>query len=446
MFRQQRRGATQSYRNEYYALLAFIFLCPLFLTGALFQPTPTPTAGSGDLLSEIPVVDENTLNSVACGIAAATMILDYYVPQSGPIQQAIDITAVSQYVKQFYGNNAKTGKLEPQGSSLNQLETGVEEASTAPALNFGVPLEASWHTTDNEHWSSVLQSELDAKRPILLFIPNGHSLGWSWNYGHFIVVSGYTNDKSIIYHDPWGGRQHTLSHDDFTTAWGTAWNENLAWQYMTVSPNRPQTIDGALHSKTNPYPPYKGQLVLDDPLDHDTGQWKSDSRPDFCVFKDGKYVLTAMKHSGGGATCSGLQKITGDFTFQVETTFVYQSYVSPNPKDDGEAGIAFSRDNGGRSYFYYYIDQQGALSLYFEGQRSPALDFVTKQIPGFKKDQPNLLAVVVIGEQVTVYFNLVKEFTVTVPHLGQGHIVLDVEFGAYSYFPSAAFQYAKLWM
>ena len=233
MYRQQSRKTKRPYRNGYLVLLILLILSSLVFVGATLQPTHT--ADTGDLLNGIPVVDERTLNSAACGIAAATMVLDYYLPQSGPIHQAIDIAAVSKYVKQFYGYDKQTKTMVPEGTSYDQLQTGIDAASTAPELNIGVPLNASWHTTDNTHWFSVLQSELDAKRPIILFIPNGHSLGWNWNYGHFIVVSGYTSDNSIIYHDPWGGKPNTLSYNTFATAWGATWNGNAAWQYMTIT-------------------------------------------------------------------------------------------------------------------------------------------------------------------------------------------------------------------
>jgi hypothetical protein len=236
----QSRRTIQSYWSGYCALLAFVVLSPLVLGGAISRPARA--VGSGDLLSNVPVVDENTLNNAACGVAAATMVLDYYLPQSGPIHQAIDITSVSQYVKQYYGYNAKTNKIEPEGTTYDQLQTGIEVASTAPELHLGVSLKAAWHTTDSSHWFSVLTSELDAKRPIVLFLANGRTLGWNWDYGHFIVVSGYASDNSIIYHDPWDGKPHSLSKDAFAASWGTTWNGNPAWQYMQVMSTMPPTL------------------------------------------------------------------------------------------------------------------------------------------------------------------------------------------------------------
>jgi hypothetical protein len=214
------------------------------------------------------------------------------------------------------------------------------------------------------------------------------------------------------------------------------------------SPTPVQTVDvnAALHAKTNPYPPYTGQLVLDDPLDHDDGQWLPGPLGK-CVYQNGKYTLTAMKDDGGEAICPGGPQITGDFTLQVEITFVYQSYVHPTPNDDGAAGIAFARTANGLDYYLILLNQQGKLTFNGVGPATPGEgQLATKESASFKKDQPILLAVVLQGHQASIYVNFVKELAVTIPTLGQGRISLEVDFGEYSYFPSAAFRNAKLWM
>src|SRR6266568_1938536 len=104
-------------------------------------------------------------------------------------------------------------------------------------------------------------------------------------------------------------------------------------------------------------------------------------------------------------------------------------YIPSSPNDDGAAGIDFSPDNPALSpYFMCLINQQGVLTLYFKRPGDNGFYNITRQIPGFKKDQPILLAVVVVGEQVTVYLNVVKVLTATIANLDQGHIALDVEF------------------
>jgi len=51
----------------------------LMLAPLAAQPRPA-LAAAGDLRSNVPVVNENDLNNAACGVAAATMVLDYYLP------------------------------------------------------------------------------------------------------------------------------------------------------------------------------------------------------------------------------------------------------------------------------------------------------------------------------------------------------------------------------
>lgn len=253
---RRRQHPSRRQRNRYGVLLVLLVLSSWILVGATFRMGHAST--TGDLMSDVPVVDENTLNNAACGIASATMILDYYLPQSGPIHQAIDISAVAQYIGENYRYDVKTNRQVPAGTTTDQLQTGLEAASTAPSLHFGVPLTASWHTTDSTNWFSILQTELDAKRPVVLFIPNGGSLGWNWNYGHFIAVSGYTSDGSIIYHDPWDGKAHTLSQSSFGGAWGTSWDGNPAWWYMQVQPSSATTgptVTVTPHPTTAAMPP-----------------------------------------------------------------------------------------------------------------------------------------------------------------------------------------------
>jgi hypothetical protein len=176
-------------------------------------------AASGDLLSAIPVVNENALNNAACGVAAATMVLDYYLPQSGSIHKALDIKAVSQFVKEYptFG--------PPKGTTTDQLKDGIEQASNEPTMEIGTPLTATWNKTDQAGWFAALQGELDQKHPVIVYLADGHTV-WpkqAWHYGHYIVVSGYTADQGIIYHDPWDGQMHTLSNGVFGAAWGTTW-------------------------------------------------------------------------------------------------------------------------------------------------------------------------------------------------------------------------------
>ncbi len=243
----------RSYRGRYLLLSVLLLLTMLLLVGTPVRSAHA--AGVNDLLSHIPVVDENTVDNGACGRAAVTMLLDYYLLQASPPAQPVTITVVDQYVKENYRYDAKTGQTIPIGTNFVDVQTGLEAASAAPDVGLAVSLKASLQTTDENNWFSVLTSELDAQRPVILFIPDGGALGWNWHYGHYIVVSGYTSDGTIVYHDPWDGNAHSLAKDAFAQAWGTAWGGQEPWWYMqVVPPGSPLTPTASAPALPTPTP------------------------------------------------------------------------------------------------------------------------------------------------------------------------------------------------
>jgi hypothetical protein len=232
-------------------LLAFSI--PLALGSLILLPVRPHLTGTGDLMGAIPTVDEHSihrsavLQDNACGIAAATMLLDYYSLLQHPQQVPPTIDAVGTYIPE-------TG----EGSSPKSVQQGVEEASTALAI--GVTLTANdWMSTDSTHWFPVLQAELDQRRPVIVLMDDGTALGWHWrrSYPHYIVVSGYTDSQDIIFHDPWTGLSRTFSSTAFAKAWSTTWKQYSAWWYMPVLPattsssspspvTSPSTVPGGL--------------------------------------------------------------------------------------------------------------------------------------------------------------------------------------------------------
>src|SRR5690348_5367891 len=111
----QRAIKTPHSARRGYLVLSVLFL----LTVLLLAGTPFPSAqavGVSDLLSNIPVVNENTIDNGACGRAAATMLLDYYLLQNTPPAPPVALTLVAQYVKEDYRYDAKTGQMIPIGT------------------------------------------------------------------------------------------------------------------------------------------------------------------------------------------------------------------------------------------------------------------------------------------------------------------------------------------
>src|SRR5579871_6693242 len=68
-------------------------------------PSATTRAG-GDLLAGIPVLDAHRLNSAAAGVAAATMVLDYYLLRGDSRAPLPRMAVVAGFVHQWTGRPA----------------------------------------------------------------------------------------------------------------------------------------------------------------------------------------------------------------------------------------------------------------------------------------------------------------------------------------------------
>lgn len=200
---------------------------------------------TGDLMNAVPSVNEHDISgsdlvkSNACGGAAATLMLDYYLPLSGPIHAAISIDAVAQFVHEGYNKNPDG--TYSYGTNGEQLQDGLAEASRSPTLGVNVPLTNSWQKTDSTHWYSALQAELDARHPVVVFLDDGSLLDHMNHYGHFLVVSGYTADDSIIVRDPWDSTpsqpSKIIPNATFGDAFGATWAGNQSpYFYLQVLP------------------------------------------------------------------------------------------------------------------------------------------------------------------------------------------------------------------
>src|SRR5712691_7503620 len=133
MHPQQSRSIFRRYQKVC-ILLALIFLNLPVFAGTLLRPAQA--SNGDDLLKDIPPIDEHTIDNNACGVASATMILDYYNPQPGYAHAYPDIHTVAQYVKENY-----------LGTNGDELKAGIEAASNSSTLQFGNSLKASELTT-----------------------------------------------------------------------------------------------------------------------------------------------------------------------------------------------------------------------------------------------------------------------------------------------------------
>lgn len=255
--------------NRRIGLPTLLLLLLLSLSTVQGMPGHADGTGTGDLMAQIPSIGEHDLKSGdiyqrnnSCGVAAATMILDYYLPQTDPnVHAAISLDAVAKT------SDAGPGyvRVENDGTNTTQLTDGLKQAG--PALD-GVALTATLRTTDQDHWFPVLKAELDAKLPVIVFLADGGLINaGKFHYGHFIVASGYTADDSIIYHEPYDGTIHdgtahpTIPNAEFGKDWGaslqTKAGVNTPWNYVEVLPpgvSSPVATTGSTLSTVTPSP------------------------------------------------------------------------------------------------------------------------------------------------------------------------------------------------
>jgi hypothetical protein len=204
-----------------YLAPAVLALLPLFVATAI----PAQAAPNADMLAAVPAINEHVINDVACGQAAATMVLDYYLPLFGARPSSVGIATVARYVKFSYRGGS------PTGTSPTNLARGLEEAGAA----LGAPLAATWERSDAAGWQTTLRQQLAAGDPVVVYLADGGLLwGGRWHYAHYIVVSGLTAGGDVIYHDPFDGREHMVSAATFASVWGHG--ARRTWSYLRITP------------------------------------------------------------------------------------------------------------------------------------------------------------------------------------------------------------------
>ncbi len=161
----------------------------------------------------------------------------------------------------------------------------------------------------------------------------------------------------------------------------------------------------AIASSANPYPPYSGSLVLNDPLnDNSHGQqWQvfNDSTTgNSCQFVDGAYHVVDMPHYGGA--CFATATDFSNFTYQVEMTF-----VKAGQSFDG-GGIVIR--SSGNNYYYFEIFESGRyvfVACTGNDCSHAVAEGLSQGIPSFHTglNQANTIAVVANGNSFELYVN-----------------------------------------
>ncbi len=142
------------------------------------------------------------------------------------------------------------------------------------------------------------------------------------------------------------GETATTTANQYASATAGVQSQNLTTTAQAVS--------------SNPYPPYTGTLVLNDPLrDNSEGySWEEGTRDQgTCTFTDGAYQ-SDIPLSGYFHSCLALSVNYRNFAYEVQMTLVSAS----------AGGIVFRADRATTHLYYFTVDRKGGYQLkaYFD--------------------------------------------------------------------------------
>lgn len=172
----------------------------------------------------------------------------------------------------------------------------------------------------------------------------------------------------------------------------------------------------------NPYRPFTGTLVLDNPLrERSAGsQWSEGRQPGnaLCSFSAGAYHLSLAGNGDGycGPQAKGL--VFSNLAFEANVTLLQGDY----------AGIWFRFDRGRGTRYLFFMDAQGDYGLDTDEN-----GVVTSLRAGSRPDafrlghQTNLLAIVATGTTIAMYVNHQLLASITDTSYQQGQIGVCAE-------------------
>lgn len=197
------------------------------------------------------------------------------------------------------------------------------------------------------------------------------------------------------------GQQQTATAYAYETATASANSYTPTVTSTTTTP----TVTVTSTANGNPYPPYSGALVMNDPLQNNNAGYQWDINKDAtvgnaCQFTNGSYEITMPTHYGG--PCFARNTNYTNFTYEVQMTF-----LQAGPSFSG-GGLVFRSD--GNKYYVFEIFESGRYSFYVcvGNDCSNALaEDLTNPIPSFHigLNQPNRIAVVAQGNTFALYVN-----------------------------------------
>lgn len=199
------------------------------------------------------------------------------------------------------------------------------------------------------------------------------------------------------------GQQQTATAYVYETATATAFANSYTPTVTSTVTTPTASVTGTANG--NPYPPYSGTLVMNDPLQNNNAGYQWDVNKDAtvgaaCQFENGAYDITMPTHYGG--PCFARNTNYTNFTYEVQMTF-----LQVGPSFSG-GGLVFRSD--GNKYYVFEIFESGRYSFYvcvgYDCSKALAQD-LTNPIPSFHigLNQPNRIAVVAQGNTFVLYVN-----------------------------------------
>src|SRR5260221_9458107 len=195
---------------------------------------------------------------------------------------------------------------------------------------------------------------------------------------------------SLLY---FAGTNRTSATDARATT--TAEARSIARAYSATASARVTATAGVL---LNPYPPYGGALVLNDPL-HDTSKgYNWDVNTGGCQFSAGGYLVRETQQ-GHFQYCTARTTDFSNFAYQAQMTIINGDY----------GGLIFRANAVTGQYYYFRIGRDGSYILIRyvcnSNVHSPIVHKAVVSIVRTNPQQPNLIAVVARGSTIDLYIN-----------------------------------------
>ncbi len=171
----------------------------------------------------------------------------------------------------------------------------------------------------------------------------------------------------------------------------------------TLSAKETASAPATTREAPNPYPPYKGTLVVDDPMTSDRLNWTvGTTNGATCTFTSSDYQVMGTK-KGSVNPCLGEGLLFSNYS-----NFVFEVRMTISSGTGG--GLRFHISSTGSDNFIVYQDGQYALLADDSSgeYHSTLLRATARSIIKTGVKQTNTIAVAVNGKQIDLYVNNVR--------------------------------------